>query len=226
MSSGTQPRLAILISGRGSNMCAIVRACQAGAIGAQVALVIADRAGAPGLVSARALGVATAQLSEASGGAAFETELAALLAARRADFIALAGFMRVLSASFVAAYLGRMLNVHPSLLPAYRGLHTHRRVLAAAGTEHGASVHFVTTELDGGPVVLQSKVAVLPGDTEATLAARVLATEHIIYPRALSWFAARRLTWQDGAAWLDGRRLAAPVVEDFRAADVGASDIG
>jgi len=109
-----------------------------------------------------------------------------------------------------------MLNIHPSLLPAYRGLHTHRRVLAAGEHAHGASVHFVTAELDSGPVVLQSKVAVEPGDTEATLAARVLATEHIIYPQALGWCIERRLRWHEGAAWLDGRRLDSPVVEDFR----------
>jgi phosphoribosylglycinamide formyltransferase-1 len=126
--------------------------------------------------------------------------------------------MRVLSAAFVARYAGRMLNIHPSLLPAYRGLHTHRRVLAAGERVHGASVHFVTAELDGGPVVLQSTLAVQPGDTAATLAARVQATEHIIYPRALGWFAQGRLAWHDNAAWLDGQRLEAPVVEDFGAA--------
>jgi phosphoribosylglycinamide formyltransferase-1 len=126
--------------------------------------------------------------------------------------------MRIFSAAFVERYLGRMLNIHPSLLPAYRGLHTHRRVLAAGDRVHGASVHFVTAELDGGPVVLQSKVAVAPGDTEAMLASRVLATEYIIYPRVLGWFTQRRLTWHDDAPWLDGRRLDAPIVEDFRAA--------
>jgi phosphoribosylglycinamide formyltransferase 1 len=189
MSAGTPLKLAILISGRGSNMTAIARACLAGAIRARAVIVISDRADAAGLDSAR-----------------------------QPDVIALAGFMRILSAPFVGRYLGRMLNIHPSLLPAYRGLHTHRRVLAARDSEHGASVHFVTAELDGGPVVLQSKIAVEPGDTEATLAARVQATEHIIYPRALAWFAERRLVWHDGSAWLDGRRLESPVVEDFRAA--------
>jgi phosphoribosylglycinamide formyltransferase 1 len=124
--------------------------------------------------------------------------------------------MRILSAQFVGCYLGRMFNVHPSLLPDYRGLHTHRRVLAAGAAVHGASVHFVTAELDGGPVILQSRVAVEPGDSEAALAARVLATEHVIYPRALGWFASGRLAWRDGAPWLDGRRLEAPLVEDFR----------
>jgi phosphoribosylglycinamide formyltransferase-1 len=125
--------------------------------------------------------------------------------------------MRILSPSVVERYLGRMLNIHPSLLPAYRGLHTHRRVLAAGDTEHGASVHFVTPELDAGPIVLQSRVALLPGDTETTLAARVLATEHIIYPRVIGWLGERRLTWRTGGPWLDGERLDSPIVEDFRA---------
>lgn len=212
-------RLAILISGRGSNMAAIVRACRAGTIRAEPAIVICDRADAPGLVSARELGVPTATLPEAPRGSiAFEPALAAALDARQPDLIALAGFMRILSPSLVGRYPGRMLNIHPSLLPAYRGLHTHRRVLAARDGVHGASVHFVTTELDGGPVVLQSRVAVEPGDTEATLSARVQATEHIIYPRVLGWYAERRLAWYLGGAWLDGRRLEAPLVEDFRAA--------
>src|SRR3984885_1147867 len=221
--SATPPplRLAVLISGRGSNMTAIVRACLAGAIAARPVIVIADRPQAAGLASAASLGVATATVAagaSAGAGAPFEQQLGETLAAAQPDFVALAGFMRVLSAAFVARYAGRMLNIHPSLLPAYRGLHTHRRVLAAGERVHGASVHFVTAELDSGPVVLQSKLAVQPGDTAATLAARVLATEHIIYPRALGWFAQGRLAWHDNAAWLDGQRLEAPVVEDFGAA--------
>ncbi len=220
MSAGTPFRLAILISGRGSNMIAIARACLAGSIAARVAVVISDRADAAGLASAVELGIETATVPppQAGGSTAFERSLAAALDAHQPDVIALAGFMRILSGRFVDHYLGRMLNIHPSLLPAYRGLHTHRRMLAAGDTEHGASVHFVTAELDSGPVVLQSKVAVQPGDTEATLSARVQATEHIIYPRVLAWCAQRRLAWREGAAWLDGRRLQAPIVEDFRAA--------
>jgi phosphoribosylglycinamide formyltransferase-1 len=220
MSAGTPLRLAILISGRGSNMIAIARACLAGSIAVRVAVVISDRADAAGLAGAAALGIETATVlqPQAAGAAAFERSLAAALQKHQPDMIALAGFMRILSGRFVEHYLGRMLNIHPSLLPAYRGLHTHRRVLEAGDTEHGASVHFVTAELDAGPVVLQSKVAVEPGDTEATLSARVQATEHIIYPRVLGWCAQRRLAWREGAAWLDGRRLDAPVVEDFRVA--------
>jgi phosphoribosylglycinamide formyltransferase-1 len=219
MMAGAQLKLAILISGRGSNMLAIVRACLAGTIAARPTIVISDRAEAPGLAGARELGVPTAAWAPGSG-VTFEQMLTATLAAQQPDVIALAGFMRVLSAPFVAAHLGRMLNIHPSLLPAYRGLHTHRRVLAAGDTESGASVHFVTAELDGGPVVLQSKVAVAPGDTEATLMARVQATEYIIYPRVLAWMSERRLVWRDGAAWLDGQPLDAPIVEDFRASAI------
>lgn len=218
MSGGRPLQLAIMISGRGSNMLAIARACLSGSIAAHVGVVISDRAEAAGLVRARELGLQTATVTQPRGEPGFEAALAATLDTHQPDAIALAGFMRILSAPFVARYLGRMLNIHPSLLPAYRGLHTHRRVLAAHDTEHGASVHFVTAELDGGPIVLQSKVAVESGDTEATLAARVQATEHIIYPRALAWLAQQRLAWRDGAAWLDGRRLDAPIVEDFRAA--------
>jgi phosphoribosylglycinamide formyltransferase-1 len=219
MSAGPPFRLAILISGRGSNMIAIARACRAGSIAARVAVVISDRADAPGLASAAELGIETTVLQPQAGDSAgFERSLAAALQVHQPDVIALAGFMRILSGRFVDHYLGRMFNIHPSLLPAYRGLHTHRRVLEAGDTEHGASVHFVTAELDGGPVVLQSRVAVEPGDTEATLSARVQATEHIIYPRVLAWCAQRRLAWREGAAWLDGRRLQAPLVEDFRAA--------
>jgi phosphoribosylglycinamide formyltransferase-1 len=217
MSTRTPLETAILISGRGSNMLAIARACLSGSIAAHVALVISDRADAPGLARARELGLETAVLEQSERGTApLERSLSAILEARRPDVIALAGFMRILSGPLVASHLGRMLNIHPSLLPRYRGLHTHRRALEAGDAEHGASVHFVTAELDAGPVVLQSKVPVVPGDTEATLSARVQATEHIIYPRVLGWFAERRLAWREGAAWLDGRRLDAPIVEDFR----------
>ena len=218
MSALTPIRLAILISGRGSNMDALAGACASGALAARVAVVIADRGGAGGIDAARARGLETATLVNAGDRGAFERELGAVLERYRPDAVALAGFMRVLSAEFVTHYLGRLFNIHPSLLPKYRGLDTHRRVLEAGDTVHGASVHFVTPELDAGPVVLQSQVAVLPADTEAALAARVLATEHVIYPRVLGWFADGRLGWRDNAAWLDGRRLTAPLVEDFRAA--------
>jgi len=215
MSAGATLELAILISGRGSNMEALARACARGALAARVAVVIADRGGAAGLDTARALGIETATVVHAGERADFERELAQTLERYRPGAVALAGFMRVLSAQFVARYAGRLFNIHPSLLPQYRGLDTHRRVLEAGDPVHGASVHFVTPQLDAGPVILQSRVPVRRGDTEASLAARVLASEHVIYPRALGWFAAGRLAWRDGGAWLDGRPLTAPVVEEF-----------
>ncbi len=217
MSAGAPLKLALLISGRGSNMVAILRAALAREIPAQPVMVISDRVTAPGLASARELGVPTVAWNGEALDGPFEPMLRRTLEAVRPDVVALAGFMRVLSSRIVEHYPGQMLNIHPSLLPAYRGLHTHRRVLASGDTQHGASVHFVTTELDAGPVVLQSKVAVLPGDTEAALAARVLATEHIIYPRVIGWLATGRLAWRAGMPWFDGQRLDAPIVEDFRA---------
>ncbi|HEY1889030.1 MAG TPA: phosphoribosylglycinamide formyltransferase [Steroidobacteraceae bacterium] len=216
--SGTDSlRLAILISGRGSNMVAIARACAEDRINARVAIVLSERAGVAGLDAARALGLETRTVAWPGNAERlqFERDLDAALAAAQPDVIVLAGFMRILSQQFVEAHAGRMLNIHPSLLPDYRGLHTHRRVLEAGDAMHGASVHFVTAELDGGPVILQSRVAVRPGDVEGTLSARVQATEHIIYPRVIGWLAAGRLAWRDDQPWLDGKPLAAPVVEDF-----------
>jgi phosphoribosylglycinamide formyltransferase-1 len=221
MSAGSRAplQLAILISGRGSNMASIARACLEGRIHARVNVVIADRPGVAGLATARDLGINTAMVSWQSAGdrGAFEHALAEAIDAQHPDFIVLAGFMRILSPQFAAKYAGRMLNIHPSLLPKYRGLHTHRRALEAKDAEHGASVHFVTAELDGGPVVLQSRVPVLAGDTEFDLAARVQATEHSIYPRVVGLLAAGRLAWDQGRVWLDGKPLDTPLVEDFSA---------
>jgi phosphoribosylglycinamide formyltransferase-1 len=216
--SGKDPlRLAILISGRGSNMVAIAHACAAGRINARVALVLSERPGAPGLDAARALGVDARVVAwpGTTERLQFEQGVAAALAAAQPDILVLAGFMRILSRQFVESRAGRILNIHPSLLPKYRGLHTHRRVLEAGDGAHGASVHFVTAELDGGPLILQSRVAVRPGDTEDTLSARVQATEHIIYPRVIGWLADGRLAWREDQPWLDGKPLAAPLVEDF-----------
>jgi phosphoribosylglycinamide formyltransferase 1 len=217
VTGGDPLRLAILISGRGSNMAAIARACAEGRINARVALVLSERPGVAGLDTARALGIETRTIAwpGAVERMQFERSLDAALTAARPDVIVLAGFMRILSQQFVAAHAGRILNIHPSLLPKYRGLHTHRRVLASGDRVHGASVHFVTAELDGGPLILQSRVAVRPGDTEDALSARVQATEHTIYPRAIGWLADGRLAWRDDRPWLDGRPLDAPIVEDF-----------
>jgi polyphosphate kinase len=181
-------RVAALISGRGTNMAALVEAARAEDFPAEIALVLANKAGAPGLAFACRAGIATevVESKRYSDRDAFEAALQAALAAHRIEFICLAGFMRVLGAQFVKRWRGRMLNIHPSLLPALRGLHTHERALAAGLTEHGCTVHFVAPELDAGPVVAQARVPVLPSDDAETLAARVLVEEHKLYPRALA----------------------------------------
>jgi phosphoribosylglycinamide formyltransferase-1 len=212
------PRLAILISGGGSNMMTIARACAAGQIPAEVAVVIADQASAGGIERARQLGLAVVVIDRGTfrrGGKldrlAFEAALEQAIGEHRADVVILAGFMFVLSAGFVARHAGRMLNIHPSLLPRYTGLDTHARALAAGDREHGASVHFVTAELDGGPLIVQAAVPVQPDDDIARLSARVHACEHIIYPMAIQWLASGRLRWNDGRPTLDGQVLCAPV---------------
>lgn len=200
-------------------MAAIARECIEQRISARIAVVICDRAGAAGIATARGMGIEAHVVAwtSAADRNAFELALGECIDAYRPDVVVLAGFMRILSAQFVERYAGRMLNIHPSLLPMYRGLNTHRRVLEGGDTEHGASVHFVTAELDGGPVVLQSRVHVKPDDTPATLSARVQATEHIIYPRVIGWLADGRLAWRDGRPQLDGKPLDAPIVEDMSA---------
>jgi phosphoribosylglycinamide formyltransferase-1 len=211
-------RLAVLISGAGSNMVAIAKACASGQIYADIVRVIADVPDAAGIQRARELGIATQVVDRkaycAQGKpdrAAFETAVAAKLREGRPDWIILAGFMRVLSPAFVAQHAGRMLNIHPSLLPRHKGLDTHQRALAAGDLEHGASVHFVTAELDGGPVILQAAVPVLPGDDIASLSARVHAREHIIYPMVIEWLTQGRLVWNEGRPLLDSAALQAPV---------------
>jgi phosphoribosylglycinamide formyltransferase-1 len=200
-------------------MATIARDCLQNRIAARVNAVISDRPGVAGIATAQDLGLATHVVcwKSASDRAAFELVLGQCIDAHHPDLVVLAGFMRVLSGSFVERYAGRMLNIHPSLLPKYTGLHTHRRVLEAGDAEHGASVHFVTPELDGGPLILQSKVPVKIGDTESTLSARVQATEHVIYPRAIGWIADGRLEWNAGHPLLDGKPLNKPVVEQFDA---------
>ena len=209
--------MAVLVSGRGSNMRAIAIACLARRIRAQIALVIADRPEAGALDIARELALESlvVPFRDFADRVAFERALDGELRAHEPDVVALAGFMRILSPDFVTGWEGRMLNIHPSLLPRYTGLHTHRRVLEAGDREHGASVHYVTHELDGGPVVAQSRIAVRPGDTAESLSARVQATEHILYPRVLGWIADERLAWRNGQVVFDGRALDAPIVEDF-----------
>ena len=193
-------RIVMLISGRGSNMEALLTAQVAGTLLVTVAGVIANRADAKGLETARARGIHTAVVAHTAFASreAFDAALAAAIDAHTPDLVVLAGFMRILTPAFVRRYAGRLMNIHPSLLPAFPGLHTHSRALAAGCKVHGATVHFVTADLDHGPVVMQSAVPVLPGDDADTLAARVLATEHVIYPRAVAWFAQDRLVIENG----------------------------
>ena len=206
--------IVILISGRGSNMEALVQRCAAEGWPARIAAVISNRADAPGLAYAAAHGIATAVVDHRAHASreAFDAELATAIERFAPDLVLLAGFMRVLTPGFVARYQGRMLNIHPSLLPAFPGLHTHRRALETGCKLHGATVHFVTAELDHGPIVVQAAVPVLPGDDERGLAQRVLATEHVIYPMAARWFVEGRLSVERGlvvqtagaAQWLLG----------------------
>lgn len=183
--------IVILISGGGSNMAAIVRAAQSrdwrGRCGAQVAAVVSNRADAGGLAFARENGIATEVLDHKrfDSREAFDTELAAVIDRHQPSLVVLAGFMRILTPGFVSRYAGRLLNIHPSLLPAFPGLHTHRRALEEGCRFAGATVHQVTAELDHGPILDQAVVPVLPGDSEQTLAARVLTQEHLLYPRAI-----------------------------------------
>jgi phosphoribosylglycinamide formyltransferase-1 len=211
--SGKLP-IVILISGRGSNMQAIAERAAQGALPVQVRAVISDKADAPGLATAASMQIATRALSprEFSDRAHYDEELAKLVTGFEPKLVVLAGFMRILSPSFIATFADRILNIHPSLLPLYRGLHTHRRCLEAGDQVHGASVHFVTEELDGGPLVIQAQVKVLPGDSESTLSARVQRQEHRIYSQAIEWFARGRLQLREHRAWLDGRPLDQPVI--------------
>jgi phosphoribosylglycinamide formyltransferase 1 len=209
-------QFAVLISGRGSNMLALARAAREGRIDGDVVAVVSDRGDAAGLAEAKRLGIETTALEKGSGmdRAAYGQALSALLERSGARLVALAGFMRILDAAFVRRWEGRLLNIHPSLLPAYRGLDTHRRVLEAGERAHGCTVHFVTEELDAGPAVIQGRLQVRPGEDAQALSARVQRLEHIIYPRAVGWFAAGRLGFADGVALYDGRPLAPHVIEE------------
>ena len=192
--------IVILISGRGSNMEAIVRAQQAEAWPARIAAVISNKPDAKGLAFAQANGIPTAVVpnKEFPTREAFDVALQAVIDRFEPDLVVLAGFMRILTAPFVEHYAGRMLNIHPSLLPLFPGLHTHRQALDAGVAEHGATVHFVTAELDHGPAVIQARIPVLPGDTEDSLAERLLAEEHVIYPQAVRLFIEDRLSIEGG----------------------------
>lgn len=202
-------KIAILISGSGSNLQAFIDARNAGRLGADIAVVLCNRADAFGLERAADAGIATAVIDHRDFERREDFDRAMLVALKphAVDLVILAGFMRILTPVFISAYSGSLLNIHPSLLPKYPGLNTHQRAIDAGDTWSGATVHFVTEELDGGPPILNARVPVLEGDEAGTLAARVLEKEHIIYPLAAQWFAEGRLELTEAGAALDGKLL-------------------
>ncbi|GAB3782759.1 phosphoribosylglycinamide formyltransferase [Dyella agri] len=205
-------KVAVLASGRGSNLASLIAARDAGTLPVEFVLVGSDKASAGALRLAESAGIPTLALNPKSypDRPSFDRALFDRIAASGAGLLVLAGFMRVIDAAVVAEWEGRAINIHPSLLPKYPGLHTHRRCLEAGDAEHGASVHYVTAELDGGPVVAQARIPVGAADTEATLAERLLAEEHKLLPAVVGAIASGRLRWS-GKAMFDGRPLAAPL---------------
>ncbi len=210
-------RLAVLVSGFGSNLQALMDAVDAGDLNARIVLVASDRPDARGLLRARQAGLATASVDPADypDRGAWCRALGEVLEHCQPDLVVLAGFMKVLDAELVRRWAGRMINIHPSLLPRYRGLHTHRRALEAGDAEHGTSIHFVTEELDGGPLILQARIPVLPGDDEDSLNARVQSVEHRVYPEVVGWIADGRLALEGDGITLDGQLLKEPVVRPW-----------
>ena len=206
MNQGKRKRVAVLISGRGSNMAALMETARRADCPYEIVAVISNRPGAKGLETAQAAGIATAVVDHKAFDSreAFEEVLHETLLVFAVELVACAGFMRIMTEGFVRRWEGRMLNIHPSLLPLFKGLHTHRRALEAGVRVHGATVHFVTPELDGGPIIIQGAVPVLPDDDEDTLAARVLTVEHRIYPAALWRVAAGQCRLRDGRVEMDG----------------------
>lgn len=208
----TKPlRLVVLISGSGSNLQAIIDAKKNGDLSVDIAAVISNRPQVQGLTRAQSAGIPTLVIDHQQFPTrdAFDQELMSLIDAYEADLVVLAGFMRILTPGFTQHYLGRMFNIHPSLLPKYQGLHTHQRALEAGDSRHGVTVHFVTAELDGGPACIQASVPILKTDDAELLAKRVQKQEHIIYPLAIKWFAEKRLVMVDGKVMLDGAILPA-----------------
>jgi len=204
-------RVAVLISGRGSNMVALIEAAKDTAYPAEIVLVLSNDPAAAGLQRAAAAGIPTAVVDHKTFGKdrqAFERALQGELERHRIELVCLAGFMRLLTPWFVRQWQGRLLNIHPALLPAFKGLDTHARAIAAGVKEHGATVHFVVPEMDSGPIVVQDVVPVRANDTEAELAARVLAVEHRIYPLALKLVAEGRVTIEGGRCLIDGKPVA------------------
>lgn len=222
--SGT-PGVVVLVSGRGSNLQALLDAHARGALPVDFRAVISNRPDAPALARATAAGVTTETVDHRHypDRESFDRALMAAIDRHRPDLVALAGFMRIFTDALIAHYRDRMLNIHPSLLPAFRGLHTHRRALEAGAREHGATVHFVTAELDGGPAVLQARVPILPGDDPERLADRVLEREHRIYPLAVRWFAEGRLRFDGDTVWFDGQPLEQPLIDPPESLDETAA---
>lgn len=208
-STASPLRVVVLISGNGSNLQAIIDKIAIDKIPAQVVAVISNRADAYGLTRAQNAGIPVEVINHSNheDRTAFDESLQETIDAYQAELVVLAGFMRILTDDFVNHYAGRMINIHPSLLPKYQGLNTHRRVLEAGEKEHGASVHFVTPELDSGPVILQAKVAVEENDTEQTLAQRVHEVEHVIYPQAVKWFAEQHLGLEGDTVLFDNKPM-------------------
>lgn len=218
-------RLVVLISGTGRNLQSIISATQTGNLNADIAAVISNRPDADGLRRAKEAGIPTEILShlDYDSREAFDSKLAQLIDQYRPDLVALAGFMRILTPGFVKRYQGRMFNIHPSLLPKYQGLNTHQRALDAGDKEHGASIHYVTPELDGGPVVLQGRIEITTGDTSNELADRVMREIELhIYPRALAWAADGRLRLTHEGVEFDGKLLDAPMQWHPRSKDDSA----
>jgi phosphoribosylglycinamide formyltransferase-1 len=206
-----QPCLAILISGRGTNLQAFIDACATGELDARISIVISNKPGAPGLQRAEKAGIPNLCIDHRNYTTRedFDRALVDALNPLEVDLVILAGFMRILTPVLIEPFLGRLMNIHPSLLPKYPGLHTHKRALEAGDKEAGVTVHFVTQELDGGPPVLQARVPILSEDTPDTLAARVTTQEHIIYPIAVRWFLEDRLALAGVGATQDGKPIAA-----------------
>ncbi len=216
-------RIGILISGRGSNMAALIDACRAPDYPAEVAVVISNRPDAAGLERAQAAGIETVVIHHKlfKGRKPFDVALTAALDAHGVEIVACAGFMRLLTPGFVERWQGRMINIHPSLLPAFKGLHPQRQALAASASVSGCTVHFVTLKMDSGPIIAQTEAPILPGDTEETLTARILKAEHKLYPHALRLVASGKV-WMEGdevrfsgAAAANGARMEPPLPDDM-----------